>query len=150
LKVIGGCCLSGDYKNPHLCEYHHDRPKLRTSSRNQGVEATVVDRSAIFSTILARQALRRDAHLPLLDIGSEYRAAVAQALRAREQTLWQRYAELHHDRVRGEILARQRAKHGPEWPSSWGGRMALSILVQRALKASFRREHPSAAQSPMR
>ena len=94
--------------------------------------ATIVDRGAIFSNILARQALRREARLPLLDIGSEYRRAV-------EQALWRVHVEKHLDEVRAEILVQQRAKHGPEWPSSWGGRMVLSVMVQQALKVSFRR-----------
>lgn len=91
-----------------------------------------IDRGQIFSAILARQALRREAHLPLLDIGREYRTTV-------DRALWRQHCEKHLDRVQKEILARQRARHGPEWPSSWGGRMGLSIMVQQALRASFRR-----------
>lgn len=98
-----------------------------------------IDRSAIFTNILARQALRREARLPLLDVRAEYRRAVAQAL-------WRLHVEKHLDEVREEILARQRAKHDAQWPSSWGGRMGFSIMVQQALKASFRSEHPSAVQ----
>ncbi|GLS68737.1 hypothetical protein GCM10007890_07490 [Methylobacterium tardum] len=103
------------------------------------MEFTIVDRGAIFSVILTRQALRIEAKLPLLDVTAEYRRAVAQTLNRVEEARWQRHAELHLDQVREEILARQRAKYGPEWPSSWGGRMTLSILVQRALEVSFRR-----------
>ncbi|MDN3572343.1 hypothetical protein [Methylobacterium longum] len=102
-------------------------------------ELPSIDRGAIFSAILARQALRIEAKLPRLDVGFEYNKAVEQALHRVEEVRWQRHAELHHDRVRGEILARQRRKHGPAWPSGWSGRMVLSILVQRELEASFSR-----------
>lgn len=131
--------MTDRYSNSDICEHRQERNWFEVVGNAEDVEATIVDRGAIFSAILARQALRREAHLPLLNIGAEYRTAVTQAFRRVEEVLWQRHAELHQDRVRGEILARQRAKHGPEWPSSWGGRMVLSILVRRALEASFRR-----------
>ena len=104
------------------------------------MEFTIVDRSTIFSAILARQALRIEAKLPRIDVGAEYRRAIAQALQRDEEALRQRHAERHLDQVREEILARQRAKHGPEWPSSWGGRMVLSVMVQQALAANFPHE----------
>lgn len=104
----------------------------------RGTEFTIVDRGAIFTSILARQALRIEAKLPRLDVRTEYRRAVEQALRRAEEVRWQRHAELHLDQVREEILARQRASHGAEWPSSWGGRMLLSVMVEKALKVSFR------------
>ncbi|KOX59176.1 hypothetical protein ADL19_05560 [Streptomyces purpurogeneiscleroticus] len=130
--------MNGDYKSPDPCEYRYDLRQLSTASCYQDMEATIVDRSAIFSTILVRQALRREVHLPLLDIGREYYTAVNRAL-------WRQHCEKHLDEVQTDILTRQRARHGADWPSSWGGRMGLAIMVERALKASFRREHPSAS-----
>ena len=91
-----------------------------------------IDRGAIFNMILKRQALRREAQLPLLDIHSEYHRAV-------EQALWRQHVELHHDRVRADILAQQRARHGQGWGLSWGGQFGLSLLTHRALQASFRK-----------
>jgi len=99
---------------------------------NRNDEVTVVDRGAIFSALLARQALRIEAKLPRLDIPTLYRRSV-------EQALWRQHVELHHDRVRADILARQRARHYKAWPQTWGGRVGLSVMVQQALKASYRR-----------
>ena len=114
--------------------YEHRQGRCRSEVVDDvlGEEFTIVDRGAIFSNILARQALRIEAKLPRLDVHTEYRRAV-------EQALWRVHVEKHLDEVREEILARQRAKYGPEWPSTWGGRMGLSIMMQRALRASFRR-----------
>ncbi len=89
-----------------------------------------IDRAEIFTALLRRQALRREARLPLLDIAFLYHQEV-------EKALWRRYVELHHDRVRAEILAQQRVKFGNGWGYSAGGRWALNILTERALRASY-------------
>ena len=90
-----------------------------------------IDRATIFSTILSRQALRREAHLPLLDVRAMYQRAV-------EQALWQRHVELHLDQVCQHVLARQRVKHGAAWPTSRSGWMVLSALAQQELEEKFR------------
>lgn len=105
----------------------------------QSDDRTEIDRGAILAEIYARNRLRIEAQLPRLDIKAEVEHAVL--VRA-----WRLHIDRHHDRVRSEILAAQRARFGEGWGLSWGGRMALTILVQRALEALFRREHPSASQ----
>lgn len=92
-----------------------------------------IDRGAIFSDLLRRQVLRREARLPLLDVRAEYHRAV-------EQALWRRHVELNHERVRAAVLAQLRAKHGERFGGSWGGRMAVSLLAQQALQNSFRNQ----------
>ena len=93
---------------------------------------TIVDAAAILSAIWGKNALRREMGLPLWPVRETFEHELRQAH-------WRLHVEKHFVEVRGEILARQRAKLGPEWPSSWGGRMGLSIMVQRALDASFRK-----------
>lgn len=99
---------------------------------------TIIDRAAIFKTILDRQALRRAARLPPLDVPKLYRRAI-------ELSLWQRHVALHLEQVQRQVLAQQRVKHGPQWPSSWGGRAVLLVLVQRELKFEFERTASSQA-----
>lgn len=99
-----------------------------------------IDRAAILAEIYKRNHLRIEAQLPRLDVKAEFEHAVS--VRA-----WRLHIDRHHDRVRSEILAAQRARHGEGWGLSWGGRMALTILTRRALEASFRSEHPSASRS---
>lgn len=98
-----------------------------------------IDRAAILAEIYKRNHLRIEAKLPRLDVKAEFEHAVR--VRA-----WRLHIDRHHDRVRSEILAAQRARHGEGWGLSWGGRMALSILVQRALEANFWSEHPPAVR----
>lgn len=101
---------------------------LSTSDQNP----PPIDRAAVFKAILDRQALRRDARLPVLDVPTEYR-------RALELALWQRHVALHLDQARRRVLGRQRAKYGLKWPSSWGGKVMFLALVQRELAAGFGR-----------
>lgn len=96
-----------------------------------------IDRAAILAEVYKRNHLRIEAKLPRLDVRAEYEHAVR--VRA-----WRLHIDRHHDRVRSEILAAQRARHGEGWGLSWGGRMALTILTRKALEATF-----PAAPSPV-
>lgn len=89
------------------------------------------DRSAIFSDILARNALRIEAKLPLLPVGTTYRREV-------ERARWREHVQQHQEAVHAVILREQRARYGSDYPQSAGGRWAMSILVHRSLRASFR------------
>lgn len=86
-----------------------------------------VDRADILARILQRQAIRRDAHLPLLDVPAEYTRAVRQAL-------WTRHVERHYERVRARVVAERRRRHGLEWGLSAGGRWLIEIETARLLK----------------
>lgn len=93
-------------------------------------DGTDIDRVAILAEIYARNRLRIEAQLPRLDIRQEFNHAVS--VRA-----WRIHADRHHDRIRAEILAQQRAKFGDGWGYSAGGRWALNILTERALRAIY-------------
>ena len=88
------------------------------------------DRAVIFSDLLARNALRREAQLPPLDVRHEFRLAV-------ERSLWAEHVERHHAEVRARVLDDLRRRLGQE-PSSTGGRWAISSLTLKALRESFR------------
>lgn len=108
-------------------------PSIKTAVHESATSTPLIDRAAIFSTILRRQALRREAQLPLLDIRAEYERAV-------EQALWQAHVEEHGETVRAEVLAELRAKHGPQFGQSVGGLWAIRILTGRRLAEMFERD----------
>jgi hypothetical protein len=88
-----------------------------------------IDRSAIFLNLCARNQMRREARLPLLDLKAEYRHAITVAEAARLRAI----REPYQSQVRAEILNEMRAKYGPHWPSDSGGRWMLMGLVRKAL-----------------
>lgn len=93
-------------------------------------DGTDIDRVAILAEIYARNRLRIEAKLPRLNIRQVFDDAIA--VRA-----WRIHYDRHHDRLRAEILAQQRAKFGDGWGYSVGGRWALNILTERALRAIY-------------
>lgn len=88
------------------------------------------DRAAIFSSILDRIALRREARLPLLDVRRTFEREVGQAL-------WREHVEQHHAEVRAHVVDDLRQRLGRE-PLSTGGRWAVNALTNKALVESFR------------
>jgi hypothetical protein len=90
-----------------------------------------MDRAAIFSTVLACQAVRRAQGLPLLDVRAEYD-------RAANQAQWSAFVEQHHAEAVQRVLAEQTARDPGFGQKSWGGRMAVQLLAQRELQTAFR------------
>ena len=88
-----------------------------------------VNRSAIYTAILQRNSLRREAKLPSLDVRQTYLSEVAKAE-------WRAIVEAHYDRVAGEILSEQRRKY-LDWGNSWGGRLALRLMTEKALRERY-------------
>lgn len=91
---------------------------------------TSPDRSAILSDILRRQALRREAQLPTLNVRTEYERAV-------EQARWRAHVATYGEAVRAQVLAELRAKHGPQFGSSVGGLWAVRLRAERRLRGIF-------------
>ena len=86
-----------------------------------------VDRAAIFSELCRRNALRREAHLPVLDLPTEYRRLV-------EVLKWRYIVRHHYADTRAEVLMALRAKHGPDFGYSAGGRWMIEIFTSRLLR----------------
>lgn len=102
------------------------------SSYTETVTPELVDRAAIFASILTRNALRREAHLPLLDVRVTYERELAQAL-------WRAHVNEHYEAVRAEVVARLRARFGKRWGGSAGARWHVEIETDRELRRRFRR-----------
>ncbi|OHV17801.1 hypothetical protein BK022_03310 [Methylorubrum extorquens] len=91
------------------------------------------DRGAIFSNILQRQALRREAQLPLLDVRAEYERAI-------EQARWKAHVETYGETIHAQVLAELRTKNGPQFGGSVGGMWAVRILASKRLREMFDRK----------
>jgi len=88
------------------------------------------DRGTIFSNILRRQALRREAQLPLLNVRAEYERAV-------EQARWQAHVETYGEAIHAQVLADLRAKNGPRFGGSVGGLWMVRLLTEKWLRKMF-------------
>lgn len=89
-----------------------------------------VDAASILSSIWKRNALRREARLPLLPVRKTFEHEW-------ERARWQAHLARNYDRARAEILAERRARYGEGWGLSVGGRWAVHLLAMKALRASF-------------
>ena len=89
-----------------------------------------VDRASIFSELCRRNALRREAHLPLLNIPAEYQRLVVVAR-------WRYVMEHHYADTRAEVLATLRATRGPDFGNSAGGRWMIEIFTTRTLRERY-------------
>jgi hypothetical protein len=89
-----------------------------------------MDRAAILHDILQRNALRREAHLPPLDVRVEYQRAV-------EQAHWRAVCDEHYATVRDEIVRRLRNERGFGWGHSVGARWMIEAVTAKELDKRF-------------
>lgn len=97
-----------------------------------------MDRAATFTAITERNALRRAAQLPLLDVRAEMDAAAHLAAIA---AFWAA-ASQHADRevaIRATVLAEYRARHSPDFPRSPSGHRALAMETRKRFHAYLAR-----------
>ena len=74
--------------------------------------AGMIDRAAIFAELTRRNAIRRQAQLPLLDMRNEFHRAV-------EFSRWKTVCEEHSDQMRSEVIAELSKAFGGEPQSRW-------------------------------
>ena len=96
----------------------------------------MIDKAAIFTSILTKNALRREAGL----VEWPVRATFDEECRSAS---WREYVQLHGARVRAQVLTEQQLRHGEAWPISGGGRMFYSCLVAKALAEGFAAQRAS-------
>ena len=104
-----------------------------------------MDKAAIFTTLTQRNALRKQAKLPLLDLTSEYHNGVALAVWQAYQAACDRFAD-ERARIRDQVLADFRAVHGPGFGFTFGGRWAVGHETNRRFHLYMREIH--GLQSP--
>jgi hypothetical protein len=84
----------------------------------------IMDTDEIFTALTQRNALRRQAKLPLLDVKAEYAHQVGLAAGRDYAAACERFAD-ERARIREQVLADFRAVHGPGFGLSFGGRWAV-------------------------
>ena len=85
----------------------------------------------IFSSILARNDLRRTSRLPLLDVRRTWESEV-------DRALWAEHVRDHLETVRAEVLRVEREKRGSAFPESGGGWWIVAARVRATLVETFR------------
>jgi hypothetical protein len=91
----------------------------------------MVDKTALFAEVAQRNAVRRDAKLPLLDLRAEFEHAVSVAL-------WKEGCERFDrelPRIKQEVLAELRAHRGADVPETVGGHWLVNYEVSRRFLA---------------
>lgn len=83
-----------------------------------------MDAGEIFTTLTHRNAVRRQAKLPLLDVRAEYDHQMGLAAERDYRAACERFAA-ERARMREQVLAAFRAVHGPGFGLSSGGRWAV-------------------------
>jgi hypothetical protein len=90
----------------------------------------MVDRAAIFAELTKRNAVRREARLPLLDLRAEYAHQIWIAKRREYWTACDEHAD-EREAIRRRVLAEFRAKYGPNFPSTSGGHWAVGLRTNK-------------------
>ena len=89
-------------------------------------------------TVLARDAFRREAHLPPLNIEEEVskgcKLAASKAASELYDEQCQRYAS-DRQRIRDEIIAEMRSGGNLTFPHGWAGNYHLSTLVEKRFQS---------------
>jgi hypothetical protein len=99
-----------------------------------------MDRAAIFAELTRRNALRKAAQLPLLDL----RAELAFALGFEEQRAYAEDCKKYEDnrkRIMTEVLTELRLTRRADFPTSIGGRWMVQLLSDRRFQAFLEIEH---------
>jgi hypothetical protein len=99
-----------------------------------------MDKSEIFTELTRRNAVRREAKLPLLDMRVEFDHAV-------EVTAWREACVKHADdiaRIKHGALAEFRARRGADFPQSVGGQWMVRFEATKRILAMLaeRGVHP--------
>lgn len=95
----------------------------------------VFDRVQLFADLTRRNAVRRQAQLPLLNIPAEYARAI-------ELFRWKAICKHHRERVQGQVIAELARRLGRE-PQSAGGCWAIAALTLKRLRAIHHSTRPA-------
>ena len=90
-----------------------------------------MDKAEIFTELTLRNAVRREAKLPLLDMRVEFDHAV-------EVTAWREALVKHADdiaRIRQGVLAELRARRGADFPQTVGGQWLVRFEATKRIFA---------------
>jgi hypothetical protein len=95
-------------------------------------------RSRFFTEITHRNALRKQAKLPLLDVRTEMRRALNLEAWRQYYQRWDEHAERYRAIVEA-VLEEGRAERGPDFGRSWSGRLLVDFKSRRIFEAYLAR-----------
>jgi len=93
-----------------------------------------MDKAALLTDIFERNASRRQAQLPLLDVREELSKACSLAA-FHEWEDFKTSKKADWDRIEAEVLQEMRAENGPQFPSNGWSRMAVQLKTEERFKA---------------
>jgi len=99
-----------------------------------------MDRAATFTELTKRNALRREAKLPLLDLHSEMTLAVELDAHRAYTEQCQTYDD-ERRRIMSDVLKELRQVRGGNFPSSMGGRMLIRLMSDQRFRAFLEIDH---------
>jgi hypothetical protein len=105
-----------------------------------GERSEMVNRAAIFTELTKRNALRKMAKLPLLDLPVEMAVAVEREAQRVYAEQCKRYDD-DRRRITEDVLTELRATRAPDFPTSMGGRLMVEILSDQRFQAFLEIEH---------
>lgn len=94
------------------------------------LEATQTDKVAVLATILRRNALRRKAHLPLLDVLTLYHKELAY------RRSWAVY-DAHFPAIHDQVVEQLTAERGSEFIRTRSGAWRIHVEATRLLHERF-------------
>jgi hypothetical protein len=93
-----------------------------------------MDRATAFTELTQRNALRRDAKLPLLDLRTEMVLAVELDAHRAYAEECQTYS-YDRRRIMEDVLSELRMTRGADFPRSMGGRMLVRLMTDKRFQA---------------
>ena len=99
-----------------------------------------MDRAAIFTELTKRNALRKIAKLPLLDLRAEMAFAVEREAHRAYAEQCKRYDD-DRRRIAEDVLTELRATRGQDFPTSMGGRLLVELMSDQRFQAFLEIEH---------
>jgi hypothetical protein len=99
-----------------------------------------MDHAPIFTALTQRNALRKAAKLPLLDL----RIEMAVAIQRDAQRVYVEQCEKYDDdrrRIREDVLRELRVTRGADFPMSMGGRWLVGLMSDQRFRAFLEIEH---------
>lgn len=99
------------------------------------LEPLKINKVAILAAILRRNAVRREARLPLLNVVALYRQEVA---------YWRSCAlhDTYYPALRGEVIERLMVEHGSEFIRTRSGAWMVHVEATRLLREYFLTRRP--------
>ena len=85
--------------------------------------------------------------MPLLDLRVEYNHIIFVAQEREYRVICDQHAE-EREAIREQVLAELRAKHGPSFGGSLGGRWAVGLETQERFEAHMARQYGVSPPSP--